>query len=103
MAGGEGHLHIEAAGVAVDVDDLAGEVQSLHLFRFHRFRIQLLHRDTTLGDDGLLEAAGAADREAEIPDEGRDLLPRLAVDLGDLTVDVDALRGESCREDRDQL
>ena len=103
MAGGEGHLHVEAAGVAVDVDDLAGEVQSLHLFRLHRFRIQLLHRDAALGDDGLLEAAGAADREVEIPDESRDLLPCLAVDLGDLPVDVDALGGESCREDRNQL
>src|SRR5260370_891789 len=61
-----GPLEVEAADAAVDVEDLAAEVEVLATARFHSGQIDLLERDAACRHLGVVEAAVADDGERAI-------------------------------------
>ena len=66
-AGAPGGLEVVAADQAVEVEDLAGEVQPGNDAALQRPRIDLVERDAAAGHLGLLEAERARDRQASGP------------------------------------
>ena len=61
-AGGPGGLKIEAAGDAVHIEDLAGEVQAGHDPALHRMEVHLAEGHAPASDELLLEGGLAGDR-----------------------------------------
>ena len=49
MSGGPGGLEVEAAGDAIDIEDLAGEVEAGDGLALHRFELDVIERDATAG------------------------------------------------------
>src|SRR5260370_31107781 len=67
-----GPLEVEAADAAVDVEDLAAEVEAFAETRFHRIQINLLQRHAAGGNLGVVEAAVANHGKREVDDVAND-------------------------------
>ena len=67
-----GDLEVEASGVGVAVEHLAGEIETRHELGLHRLRIDLLAEDAAAGDDALRHRTRAADGEVEVFQHGAD-------------------------------
>lgn len=61
VASGPGCLEIEASGDAVDIQDLAREVESRVSFAFHRLEIEIFQMHPTTGDELIFVRAFARD------------------------------------------
>ena len=53
MTAAEGRLQIIAAGIAVDIHNLACKVQALDALGFHGLGVNLLHAHAACGNNGL--------------------------------------------------
>ena len=72
MSGRIGDLKVITAGVCIDIEYFAREIEPFYQTRLHRLRIDLCGRDAAGGDNGLLERAIVADRQPEkfqLPDD----------------------------------
>src|SRR4051812_30252564 len=65
-------LEVESADAAVDVEDLAAEIEVGDDARFHRAHVHLIQRHTSRRDLGVLESAVAHDWQCEVDEIAND-------------------------------
>ena len=76
-------MEIEAAGIRIDVDDLAGEVEAGHALGRHGARVDFVYGHAAMGDNRLGEWAGAFHGHSHVLQQMHQPTPLLAGDLVD--------------------
>ena len=61
MAGAEGYLEVVSAGVGVEVEQFAHQIQPFHKAAFHGLGVHFAEGHAPLGDDGLVPVVGAGE------------------------------------------